>query len=69
MAGWAWNEATNGGIFRISRAMLIASVADETMNNPATGHLFDGFISSPNITTGRLFRRPRRGLQQRPASL
>lgn len=55
VAWWGINQDTNGGIFRITRTTPIASVSDESMNNPATGLPFDGFISPPNVTTGRVY--------------
>ncbi|HMP83026.1 MAG TPA: hypothetical protein PKA41_10035, partial [Verrucomicrobiota bacterium] len=55
VAWWAINEATNGGIFTVNKSSTVASRADEATINPANGLLFDGFISPPNVTTGRVY--------------
>ncbi len=55
VAWWAWNEETNGGIFSVTRALTLKNIADEFTVNPATGQNFDGFISPPNVVTGRVY--------------
>ncbi|HEY9509615.1 MAG TPA: immunoglobulin domain-containing protein, partial [Verrucomicrobiae bacterium] len=55
VAWWAWNEETKGGIFSVTRALTLKNIADELTINPATGQTFDGFISPPNVVTGRVY--------------
>lgn len=55
VAWWAINEDDKGGIFTVTRALALTNVADESTINPATGNQFDGFISPPNVHTGRVY--------------
>ncbi|GEM_PF-4890971 len=52
---WALNEFDRGGIFTVTRQLVLNNVADELTINPSSGVNFDGFISPPNVYTGRVY--------------